>query len=760
MRRWRGVESHISDVGGDHLLAAQGASFHVEGELRRRAGLSELAAYTGVALGTFVSEISGGWLLFAESDGEVQAYRLADASVTDIGDVSVTKVPNFQSIQPRVYGSDDFTATQVWDGVWSGLRTAGIDAPDTAMPSPSGTAAGSTTAGVHLIRFRYVDSKSPQGRYRSNPSTALSYTVVAGSERLTFTINDTGSSAIKRSTDAKVDTIVVEMTTAGGSFYYVVAEAANTASSVVVDMADATLELQDTAASLGGDFGHEPPPVAAVLVECQGYGFACVHHKWTFSLCTATNGSPTITGTGFSTEWAGRLVRVESDAALYEIQSITSTTITLTENYAGTGGTGDQTIEIIHRQPNLVEYSERYYPESYKGATRAFPVLQGNGDTLVGAENFHGQMYFFGRRSMQRLVFTNDPVNGDLVPVAGDSGVWNQRCIVQPDEDTLLFFGSNGVFLMVGGRPRHISRGIDQDWRDLIDKTQSDEFHGAYHPATRTVSFWFTRTGETKPQDAVSIDMVSLRLRLDRWRQGIQASVRLVDNNGELRPVLADANGYTWYHSGDTDGVPSSSSGAYTTAGSGTTTTTPVNESLPTGSADLTGTMLYIPSTGEEVLISSNTSSVISHDAISGALAAGLDVYAGSIPWSIESSWWVHERLQDKKRPTYLHLAFNPSSTGEARVSIYRDFSSTPYTWTKDDGRVAMKGIDWNNGDTYCTVQLDVDGDGFASVPLPAEWSRALRWKIEVLSPAGTVRLMDAYWGMRDGRNIMDGAGE
>ena len=45
MRQWDGIRDDTSDVGGDGFSAATGVSFVVEGELRRRPGLTYLASY-------------------------------------------------------------------------------------------------------------------------------------------------------------------------------------------------------------------------------------------------------------------------------------------------------------------------------------------------------------------------------------------------------------------------------------------------------------------------------------------------------------------------------------------------------------------------------------------------------------------------------------------------------------------------------------------------------------------------------------------
>ena len=761
MRTWDGIRADLTDVGGEHLLAAVGASWAVEGQIQRRPGLSRLVNVGGISIGSFYADPDGTYLVMVDSSGNLQATLLGSPSASDVGDVKTTFVPNFIASSPRMYVADDFNRLQTWNGIWSAFRDAGIAAPTTVMPSPSSTDSGDTTEGVHLIRYRYVDSQSPQGRYRSNPSEALSYTVTSSNEELTFTINDTGTSGIKRSADSKVDTIVVEMTTAGGTTYYEAATVANSETSVVVNLSDTTLQNNDLATSFGGEFGHEQPPATAFAFECRDILFAGGFHTWTVT-GDVTNGSDSISVTAgnLSELWDGRLVRVGSDTTTYLIEAISGSTITLSSNYDGSDATG-ATIQILPAQPNLVYHSERYYPESFKLASRGFTALVGTGDRLVGGTNYLGDAWFFGRRSIQRMVFIDNPSTGEPVTVAGQAGIWNQRCLVLPDEDTMFGFGSNGVWMVVGGRPKHISRSIDASWRSIVDYSKSDLFHAVYDPNTRTAHFWFVRTGDSYPKDAVVVDLNRRRVRLDQWRQPIRSSHIIANDDGRIRPIVSDQNGYTWYMEGATDGVPSSSTGKYTADAGNSTTVTNVTDSLPTGSDDLKGVTLVRPATSEAVLIASNGASSITHAAFATAVAAGETLYAGSIPFTLDTSWWVHDDLQRKKRPDYFYIMVQPGSTGSLRVYLYRDFQSSPHTWTKATSQTGTRGVTWNNGETYCTVDVSTTGtDGLVSVPVPANWSRAVKAKIEVVDPSGTIRILDYRWGLSDSRDLMEGGGE
>jgi hypothetical protein len=76
MREWEGIRDDTSDVGGTGFSSATGISFTVEGELRRRAGLTYLASYGGNALAHFRSPITGAWLLVCRSNGDIESIDL------------------------------------------------------------------------------------------------------------------------------------------------------------------------------------------------------------------------------------------------------------------------------------------------------------------------------------------------------------------------------------------------------------------------------------------------------------------------------------------------------------------------------------------------------------------------------------------------------------------------------------------------------------------------------------------------------------
>ena len=672
-----------------------------------------------------------------------------------LGTIDVTQQPHMAVISPRLYISNDRDPHKVWNGVWSTFEDMGITAPSGTIGAPT-QASGNVTVGDHLVRYRYRDSTSPQGRYRSNPSDALTVTVSSSTKQLTFSITDSGGGGdIIRSADNKVDTIVIEMTTAAGTTYYVAKEVANTATSAVVNISDTDLANQDLASSFGGEFGHEPPPLSSVLFTVRDFAFACAYytHDVTVDL---TNGSATVSANSdsFADGWDGRLFRRSGDSKVYLIDAVTQgspDTLTLSENYAGTTGTG-VAAKIFASQKNRIFWSAQFYPESFKAADRALSLLHDIDDVVVGGTDYLGDPWFFGRRTTQRHVFSADPSDGETVTVSGSSGIFTQRCLVKPDEDTMLGWGANGVWAVMGGRPRWISRPADRKWRSLIDYANLSTIHGVYEPDSRSVFWYFRPSGGSGETRALKLDLTRKRWAIDEWRQPIRASSVVVDGNGRVRAAVSDSTqDQSYYLSGDTDGVPSGT-GSYTADSGSTTTVTQIVESLPTGGAgsDLRQLAIYRPSTDESKIITSNTANTITHAAFATAVAAGEDIFVGSIPVVIESSWWVGQSQSMDKRPRYLHLVLEPSSTASTiKVEIFKEFASSAHTWTRSSSTTPPRGITYNDGDTFCTVDMDLAG-GFVSIPLPADFVKSIRFKLTVNDPAGTFKLLDYAWAANE----------
>ena len=171
-----------------------------------------------------------------------------------------------------------------WDGIQGTTYQVGIESPNQALgtwtPAPV-PAAGDIGLGVHLVRYRYMDTSTG---YVSNPSEEREIVVTASSKKLPFLVNTSGAANMIRSTDGKVDTIVIEMTVAGGTAFFEAARGLNSAASIDVDISDAALAVSFLT---WPDFGHEPPPVTKYLLSHRRriWAFGQVSHRWIQNIC-------------------------------------------------------------------------------------------------------------------------------------------------------------------------------------------------------------------------------------------------------------------------------------------------------------------------------------------------------------------------------------------------------------------------------------------------------------------------------------------
>jgi len=782
--QWKGINAAASDVSGDDAFDAVGVSFLIEGEIRRRPGLTKLCAIGGRAIGSFRSALAGAWLVIAKTNGDIVAVNTAtpSTSTTLLSGYNTTNIPTMCTANGRLYITNGFDRVQVWNGVASTISGSGIAAP-TAAPSAPTTASGTCTTGTHLLRYRYLDNTSPASTYRSNVSALLTQVVATASAQLTFGIGTaaTTTAPIIRSTDAKVTTIQVEMTQAAGSVYYVTGTVNNAATAVTVDIIDALLALND----LGGLYdsgnalttddlgtGNEQPPLGTIIAQCRDYVFVGGDEPYPLTGVTATLNSATVTGTGFSTLWnQGKVIRIGTDATAYLISAVaSSTSMTLANIYAG--ATVTTTASVYSQNPNRIYYSAfigargASLPESYRSAVRSRDFLSGTGDILRGMIEFNGDLMILGRFTSQRLVFTDSPGGGEVDNLSGQFGVWNQRCLVKV-EGVLYGWGPNGVWTARGGMPTWISREIDPMIATDSSTTEArvypalaTQFHGAYDPATKTLRWFYCNETDTVPKRAIAYDLVGRRWVRENYRQGIDASFFGADSTGSVYCFLSDAtNAFTYYRKGATDGVPSTSTGAYTATTGSTTTISQVTDSLPTGAlTDLAGLILYRPSTAEEAAITSNTASAITHAAFATAVTTGEALYAGAIPWIYELSWFVGQGLETAKRPALFIEVMPGTVTGTMRITLYRDWSTTAATFTTESGYQPPFGVSaFTSGQAYLEVDFGsvTYTDGFIKIPMPLDWSRAIRAKLQIFSPAGTPKILDAYFALQSKRDEM-----
>lgn len=626
--------------------------------------------------------------------------------------------PTMAQAMQRMYITNDFDPVYVSDDAVS-IRTAGIVSASTALAAPA-VAAGLCDLGTHLFRYRYEDTTRQR---LSNPSNVTSVIVSTATAQLTF--------AKILSADATVNQITLEMSPAGNGTYYRVATSPNTAGNFVVSTADIAL-INLTPASFYGDFGHNPPPLASIVCEHRNRVWLWGRSVRSFTV-GVTNGLATVSGTGFSAQWAGQTIVIAG--VTYVIASSTTTVITLSVVYAG--GTNAAIAAVVYgNQPNLLAYSRSGYPESFDTTALARQISLATGDVPSAMFSLFGDLYLIGQRSMRRLTYTSDPGTGQIVNLPSTLGAYHQRCIYCDSGQIAFGWGRDGMWYISALQPTRISDDIILTVTSLADATRTAERFVHFEPVHRELMFFFCASGETSCRYAACYSLDTQMWTLDIFRQGITAACLNSSYTDRIRLMLCDVNGSSWRV-----GVNSNDGGDYgvVTVGGGSTTT------VIQGGTAVQGQTLYRVSTAETRLVSVGGTPFTVTPALSTTPTAGETVYLGSIPMVLRTSWFPGGGLETKKRPRYLLLKFRPVTTmGSCTVQFQADWSNSFLSFSVGVNDTLPQGVSVMAGGLGFLVDMDNGGqDGFIAVPMPSEWRRVIRAVVTHITPYDTVRFIN-----------------
>lgn len=771
------TEASPTERPGALLQVATNVRLDQQGVIQPRRGFTRTSAFNSatrdvVALAGFRTAGGAYETAFAatsSTDGFLYRPASATTATTLYTGSSGDKRPRLCVHNQRLYYVDGWRPMQRWDGVASATVSAGITGPSTAAgawaPTPT-TAAGNCTAGSHKFRYRYLDSTTG---YVSEPSNEYVATVVAGSQQLTFAINTSGSGNIIRSSDTKVDKVVVEMTLAGGTRFYKAAEGIQSASTIVVSVSDVTLANQpppwpDTGTLDAGV--HYPPPIASHVYSFRGrlWLFGQVVHS--LGTVTTSNGSASVTGssTDFTAACAlpsapigtNRVVRrfkVAGDAVDYEVASTGgATALTLSSNYAGTGGAG-QSYSIYSRDRSIF-YSAPGYPE-------AFPpfnyVLGPDSGAITGMIGHQNALMFFTVNGMERFVWTNDPgADGVKRMIPTQRGLCVHECAVNVEE-VLYGLDRRGFWRYDGEVPRQISRQIETQIA-RINWTYESTFHACFYPKLRAIRWWVALDSDTKPFSYFQLDVDT-----GTWTTGSRGT--LADGAGvgatALIPTSSGMEVYagstlvgSWnalYYDdkGTTDGAEACTPQQGTVGTGGTSTTTRLYLSgvtLPSGTATLHGTPVYVDGYAARV-VSTHQQSPAYVDltvALASVPPVGTRVHLGYIPVEFKTKEFRAPKNM-KHAGRYLHVHYVPVTveTGEVsriRVRVYRDFSSTQVDY--ESGLYAsLAGVtfDVDSGDWFVDM---THADGVVKIPLAAGTAQVTSVEIEQLDAGAPFKIL------------------
>jgi hypothetical protein len=734
--KWPGMQSDVSPI-GEGIELCINVSYAIEGELQRRPRLGTRLSLNAYLYGA-VQHPEAGRFFVVVGDEEINGYDLDDATEFQIYDLGYAYTGAcFANANSRLYYADGISPMLVISRGDATASNAGI-APPVAAPTAGSPSSGVVESGVHLVRYRYKDALTG---YLSDPTPPLTFTA-AGNEDLPLTL--------VASADGKVTNIVIEMTLASGSEFFVALETTNT-TSATVNISDDNLSVQLSVLSYAppDGFGHAQPPVAALLVEHRSRLFAWGAKTITGATGDVTNGDEEVDLGADADQghaYVGRNIRFAAQNKVYSIVSGVGSAIVLNEPYADS--TADPiAFTITDPGEDTLWWSRAGYPEGWNLNSWARPILQGmNADIPSGMISYFNNLYCCGQRSMRIFNYDDDPARATLLTVSQNLGCYNQRCLVHVD-GRAYGWGMSGAWLLKGTNPLHISRPMDDYLRAHKDDTYASQYFGFYDPVERVVWWAFVEIGETTPRRCFFLDVDSGRWGVRRFRNVLRAGFTYGDASLEESVYIGtgDGDGYTWKLTPTGfDGLPAGmTSGSLTTATGSTTTVLNIQESL----GDLAGCIAYIPSQDVERVIASSTANTITLAVAITAPAAGVAVYVGSIPVEVFPFWDLYgERLANKTRPSALEFEARLVDTGvTALAQIYLDFSSSPFNYDElftDD--VQNRGVSTYNATTKA-LDLQVL---LVAVPCPSEWNRCIRYRFLQEEPEGSLALLaGAFFG-------------
>jgi len=602
--------------------------------------------------------------------------------------------PRFAKINRRIYMTDGWEPMQAWDGIGSTTNDAGIDGPSQEAAdwteTPTEPNAGVVTAGAHKFRYRYFDSKTG---YVSDASNEISFTAAGSKDiQLTIVANGAGPGGMERSTDAKVDRIIVEMTTAGGVTFFKAGEVDQTLTTIAINLSDVALAKN---VPIYPATGNGATPITENVVVHRNRMFCFGQVVYAEGTVTVANGDKTVTGSGV--DWSKaiaaplltdpttlrnrgkRFFQVDGEAVAYEIDTRTSATeFELLEAYAGTSDSG-KAYKIWSRD-NDIYISRAGYPESFP-ATSFLPGPE-FGRIRAGIGHLNG-MLFFTLTGMEKLNWAEDPASdGQKFTVSRERGALQQNVVVNVEE-TVYSLDRQGFHKYEGIGPEQISRPIDPLLGALVNWAVEDTFHAVFYPRLRAVRWYLAMGADVLPKNYFQYNVEDGTWSTGEREIAITASA-LVPSSEGTRVLVATEHGYTFF---DDEGTCEGCDPAYATLRvdrSATTTLIPIQGgNLDTAGTGLAGVPVYWVEGDEVSYVSENgTENLTVGTAFSSAPSFGHTLHLGRIKAKLKTKAFALPDFGTRHKAREIRIHFEPLPEKRLmRVRFYRDYSATQVQW-------------------------------------------------------------------------------
>lgn len=608
----------------------------------------------------------------------------------------------------------------MWNGLTATADDIGITGPSAAATLTAGSG-GACSAGTYKCYYRYVDrdgyvsNLSPVGSVVTTATQKIDWSVVAASSE-------------SRVVSKQLFRSLADTT----SVVYLVATIANATTTYADDALDDT-ELADAMALPllnpdGSQFANSftpPPTTKAVAVMFQDRCFYGVDVSYTTGTVSVSNGSPTLTGT--NTAWTaalvGRYFTIAGDTQSYYISAYTSaTSLTISENYAGTGGAGQSyVIAADPMESNSLYFSSVFDPTEtdHPGgpeavlATNQF-VLQNNvndDDSLSALMPYSGDLYAFKQRHAYKINFVRQPNVDMQARLAAYRGCLNQRCWTV-HENSAFVLDQRGIYQMDGGGIQPVSDPIGDLFQtgtsERIDWTVSKWFWAESVPQLSLVKFHVSFSGDstTRPKRALVYHTLLKQWWVETYQWELGGYARL-EISSELRQIYgAEKDIFYLTEVGCIDGLDSTTEANTlrgTVTSSGNTTLTASAATFPTAIADNLCPIAIVDGTGKQQIrrvVTRNSATQVTVDsAWTTNPVAGDTFQVGAIPWQVKFlplRWQGGEDAGNTERG--IRVAFSPTATASTfDIRRYDDHNTSPVNYHM--GRSEGDGISTTSSD-------------------------------------------------------------
>lgn len=185
-------------------------------------------------------------------------------------------------------------------------------------------------------------------------------------------------------------------------------------------------------------------------------------------------------------------------------------------------------VDTTGEKPNALVFSEVDEPESVPESNEI--VIQesiGDSDALVALIPLATMLLAVQRRHIYKLQYVAQPVIDASIMLASYRGILNDRCW-DVMGGVAFIADSFGVYAFDGSTEEPISAPIDDMWRNrVIDFTKASQFHVKCDTSTKTVRFYFCRSGDTAPVRALCFCMATKAWWEEQYPYAVTASANM-----------------------------------------------------------------------------------------------------------------------------------------------------------------------------------------------------------------------------------------